>query len=131
LLLRILVADDHPSIRRMLRTYLESNPDWEVCGEAGDGLEAVTQTKDLHPDIILMDLDMPKLNGLEATRRIHKLNPSTRVLILTLHENAMLPKIAQDFGANGYVLKTKSFDVLTRTIESVENSDRFFVAAEP
>jgi len=128
-LLRILVVDDHPAIRRMLHTFLELHSDWQVCGEAEDGLEAVAKATDLHPDVVIMDLDMPKLNGIEATRRIHKLIPSTRVLILTLHENAVLSKIAQDSGANGYVLKSEALDVLTQAIESVERSDRFFVSA--
>jgi DNA-binding NarL/FixJ family response regulator len=75
-----------------------------------------------------MDLVMPKLNGLEATRKIHELSPSARVLILTLHENPVLPKIAQDSGANGYVVKSESFDTLTRAIEFVGESNRFFVA---
>lgn len=129
MLLRILVVDDHPAIRRMLHTFLELHSDWQVCGEAEDGLEAVAKATDLHPDVVIMDLDMPKLNGIEATRRIHKLIPSTRVLILTLHENAVLSKIAQDSGANGYVLKSEALDVLTQAIESVERSDRFFVSA--
>jgi two-component system invasion response regulator UvrY len=75
-----------------------------------------------------MDLDMPKLNGLEATRRIHKFSPSTRVLILTLHEGAFLPKIARDSGAQGYVLKSDPFDVLSQAIKTVGGSDRFFVS---
>src|SRR5580658_6596082 len=91
---RILLADDHPSFRHMLRLYLELNPKWEVCGEASDGLEAVARTAELHPDIVLMDLDMPNLDGFEATRRIHALSPSTRILILTFHEFSDLPQIA-------------------------------------
>ena len=126
--LRILVVDDHPSIRRMLRAFLELNPEWNVCGEAADGWEAVAQTTDLHPDVIIMDLEMPRLNGLEATRKIHKMSPSSRILILTLHENSSLPKIAQDSGAQGYVLKSEPFDVLTHAIETVGGTDRFFVS---
>jgi DNA-binding NarL/FixJ family response regulator len=128
--LRILIVDDHPAIRQMLRSWLELNPDWQVCGEASDGLEAVAKTTDLHPNVIIMDLDMPRLNGLEATRRIHKLSPSTRVLILTLHENPILPGLAREAGANGCVQKTQSFKVLTQAIESVGNSERFFVPNE-
>lgn len=123
---RILVVDDHPSFRHMLRTFLELNPNWEVCGEASDGWEAVERTNELHPDIIIMDLDMPKLNGLEATRRIHEFSPTVRILILTFHENSVLPKIAQEWGAQGYVLKSDPFDVLTQAIETVGNSNRFF-----
>ena len=127
---RILVVDDHPSFRHMLRTFLEHNPNWEVCGEATDGREAVKRTTELHPDIILMDLDMPKLNGLEATRQIHEDCPSVRILILTLHENSILPQIAQDSGAQGFVLKSEPFEVLTRAIESMCCSDRFFVSPQ-
>jgi two-component system response regulator NreC len=123
---RILVVDDHPTFRHKLRSFLELNPNWEVCGEASDGWEAILRTTELHPDIIIMDLDMPKLNGLEATRRIHELVPSARILILTFHENSILPKIAQESGAQGYVLKSEPFDVLTRAIETVGSSDIFF-----
>lgn len=125
---RILVVDDHPFFRHLLRTFLELNPNWEVCGEASDGCEAVAKTTELHPDIVLMDLDMPRLNGLEATRQIHLRSPSIRILILTLHDNSMLPQIAQNSGAQGYVLKSESLEVLTRAIETVGESDQFFVS---
>lgn len=127
---RILLVDDHSSFRHMLRTFLELNPNWEVCGEAADGCEAVTKTTELHPDIVLMDLDMPRLNGLEATRQIHKLSPSVRILILTLHENSVLPQIAQDSGAQGYVLKSESFDVLSRAIENIDAPEAFFMSPQ-
>jgi DNA-binding NarL/FixJ family response regulator len=110
----------------MLRTFLELNPNWEVCGEACDGWEAVKRNTELHPDIIIMDLDMPKLNGLEATRRIHQLSPAVRILILTFHDNSILPKMAQESGAQGYVLKSETFEVITQAIETVGNSDEFF-----
>lgn len=125
---RFLVADDHSPFRHMLRVFLELNPNWEVCGEASDGFEAILRTTQLHPDIVIMDLDMPKLNGIEATRKIHALSPSTRVLILTFHEFSSLPKIAQDSGAQGFVLKTEPFDVLAKAIETVGNSEGFFVS---
>jgi len=124
--LRILLADDHASIRHMIRAYLELHPGWEVCGEAADGVEAVQRSAELQPDIVLMDLDMPRLNGLDATRRIHKSSPSVRVLILTLHDNVVLPKIARESGAHGYVLKTQAFDLLTKAIETVGKSGSFF-----
>jgi DNA-binding NarL/FixJ family response regulator len=126
---RILVVDDNPSIRHSLRSLLELNPRWKICGEAADGLEAVRRAADLHPDVIIMDLEMPRLNGLEATRRIHGLSPAARILILTLHENAILPKLAQDSGAQGYVVKTEPLEVLTRAIEAVGDSDKFFVSS--
>jgi len=126
--LRILVVDDHPSMRNTIRTFLERHPGWEVCGEASDGIEAIQRATDLRPDIAIMDLDMPRLNGLEATRRIHDLIPSTRVLILTLHDISTLPKMARDSGAQGYVLKSEAFDVLTQAIEAVGRSENFFVS---
>jgi DNA-binding NarL/FixJ family response regulator len=125
---RFLVADDHSSFRHMLRVFLELNPNWEVCGEASDGFEAIRRTTELHPDIVIMDLDMPKLNGIEATRRIHALSPSTRILILTFHEFSSLPQVAQDSGAQGFVLKTEPFDVLMKAIETVGNSEGFFIS---
>jgi DNA-binding NarL/FixJ family response regulator len=126
--LRILVVDDHAAVRQMIRNFLELHPDWEVCGEASDGIEAIQRVADLRPDIAVMDLDMPRLNGLEATRRIHDLSPTTRVLILTLHENSFLPKMARDSGAQGYVLKSEAFDVLTQAIETVGSSEKLFVS---
>ena len=125
---RILVVDDHPSFRRLLRIFLEQNPNWEVCGEASDGCEAIPRTSELHPDIVLMDLQMPRLNGIEATRRIHKQSPSTSVIILTLHENATLPQIARESGARGYVLKSDSLDVLTKAIETLGDPNASFVS---
>jgi DNA-binding NarL/FixJ family response regulator len=125
---RILVADDQSSFRHMLRVFLELNPNWEVCGEACDGYEAVVRTTELHPDIVIMDLDMPKLNGFEATRRIHEIAPGIRILILTLHEFSTLPQIARDSGAQGCLLKSEPFDVLTKAIESLDGPEGFFVS---
>lgn len=126
--LRILVVDDHASVRNTIRTFLERHAGWEVCGEAADGIEAIQRAADLRPDIAIMDLDMPRLNGLEATRRIHDLIPSTRVLILTLHDISTLPKMARESGAQGYVLKSEAFDVLTQAIEAVGRSENFFIS---
>ena len=125
---RFLVADDQSSYRHMLRVFLELNPNWEVCGEASDGFEAIVRTAELHPDIVIMDLDMPKLNGFQATRRIHALSPSTRILILTFHEFSSLSRIAQDSGAQGFILKSEPFDVLVKAIETVGKSEGFFVS---
>ena len=127
---RILVVDDHPSFRHILRLFLEQNPNWEVCGEAASGSEAVTRTSELRPDIILMDLQMPGLNGIEATRRIHKFSPATQILILTLHENSTLSDVAKDSGARGYVLKTEPLEVLTEAIETLGDSEDFFVSPQ-
>ena len=117
---RILVVDDHPHYRHMLRAFLQQYPEWEVCGEAADGREAVAQTRHLHPDLVLMDLQMPHLDGLEATRRIHALWPATHVLILSMHENPMLPQIARDSGASGYILKSEPLQALSSAIEEID-----------
>lgn len=128
---RILVVDDHPSFRHTLRAFLELNPNWEVCGEAADGCEAVSKTTELHPDVILMDLDMPGLNGLEATRKIHENCPSVRILILTLHDNSILSRVAELSGAQGYVRKSETFDVLSRAIDTAGDADSFFDSSRP
>jgi DNA-binding NarL/FixJ family response regulator len=125
---RILVADDQSAFRHMLRVFLELHPNWVVCGEASDGWEAVVRTAELNPDIVLMDLDMPKMNGFEATRRIHESAPGIRILILTFHEFSTLPEIARDSGAQGCLLKSEPFEVLTEAIESLDKPEGYFVS---
>lgn len=123
---RILLVDDHPYFRHLLRVFLEQNPEWEVCGEAADGCEALARTTELHPDIVLMDLQMPRLNGIEATKKIHQQHPSTRVLILTLHDSEMLTEIARDSGASGYVLKSEPLEALVEAIRTLGEREGFF-----
>jgi CheY-like chemotaxis protein len=125
---RILVADDHSSFRHMLRTFLELNRNLTVCGEASDGWEAVVRTTELKPDIVILDLDMPKMKGSEAARRIRETSPGTRILILTLHEFSTLQQIAQDFGAQGLVFKSQPFEVLTDAIETLGHTNKSFIS---
>lgn len=129
--LRILVVDDQPYVRRAVRSLLESKREWEVCGEASDGREAIEQTEALHPDIVIMDMSMPILNGLEATRLIHERFPGSEVVILTLHDFPDLPRIAQEAGAKGYVLKANSSQFLISAIQSVSNCTPFFPRDRP
>jgi DNA-binding NarL/FixJ family response regulator len=124
--LRILVADDQPYFRRVVRALLESKRDWEVCGEASDGQEAIERTLELHPDVVVMDVSMPRLNGLEATRQIHQSFPHARVLILTFHDFPDLARVAEDAGARGCVLKTDSSRFLIPAVESLDTSTTFF-----
>jgi DNA-binding NarL/FixJ family response regulator len=124
--LRILVVDDQPYVRRAVRSLLESKREWEVCGEASDGREAIEQTEALHPDVVVMDMTMPNLNGLEATRFIHERFPHCVVVILTLHDFPELPRMAQEAGAKGYVLKGDSGHFLIPAILSVSNCRPFF-----
>ena len=103
--IRILVVDDHDIIRRGLRDLLAAKPGWEVCAEAKTGRDAVAMAEQLKPDVIVMDVSMPDLNGLEAARRIHKALPKTGILILTMHYSDQLVRDVIESGARGYILK--------------------------
>jgi DNA-binding NarL/FixJ family response regulator len=103
--LRILVADDHQVVRTGLRALLETNSGWQVCAEAANGREAVEKAQELTPDVAVLDIGMPLLNGVEATRQIRKLSPKTEVLILTMHDSEVLIQEVLEAGARGYILK--------------------------
>src|ERR1022692_827294 len=106
---RILVVDDHELVRRgVLASIQQFRPDWEVCGEGSTGREAVANAASLKPDIVVMDISMPDMNGLEATRQILKDNPEIEVLILSMHESEQLVHEVLASGARGYVLDRKS-----------------------
>jgi len=123
--IRILIADDHPVLRRGLRALIEEEPDMEVVGEAGNGLEAVQLAERLRPDVVIMDISMPELDGLEATRRIRERSPSTYILILTVHahERYLFPVLKA--GASGYVRKTAADEELVEAIRVVARGDVF------
>jgi NarL family two-component system response regulator LiaR len=112
----VLIVDDHAVVRRGLRTFLELQAEVEVVGEAANGQEAIEQVSQLRPDVVLMDLVMPRLDGIEATRRIRSLNPEARVLILTsfAEDERVFPAI--EAGAHGYLLKDVSPDDLVRAV---------------
>lgn len=103
---RILLADDHEVVRQGLRRLLETQPGWEICGEASDGRQAVEMAKRLQPGVVVLDFGMPGLNGTEVTRQILKDLPRTEVLILTMHTSEILIRGALEAGARGYVLKS-------------------------
>jgi DNA-binding NarL/FixJ family response regulator len=126
--LRLLVADDHEIVRKGLRAIVETAHDCEVVGEATDGRQAVTMAKDLSPDIVVLDLAMPQLNGLEATRQILKQRPQTKVLILTMHETDPLIRQVLDAGARGYILKTDAGRDLVSAIEALRRNKTFFTS---
>jgi two-component system response regulator NreC len=117
--IRILLADDHTILREGIRSLIESEPDMSVIGEANDGHTAVKLAIQLKPDIILMDLAMPLLNGLEATRQIKKQNPQAKILILTMHENEEYIRQVLIAGAMGYILKDAAARELLGAIRSV------------
>jgi DNA-binding NarL/FixJ family response regulator len=123
--LRILVVDDHAVVRRGVRALLEGHPGWEVCGEAGTGREAVEQASRLKPDIVVLDLSLPELNGLEATRQILRELPRTEVLVLTMHHSEELAQQVLQAGARGYVLKSDAGESLIAAVETLVRREPF------
>ena len=125
---KILLADDHVMFRRGVRSMIQGMDGVEVVGEAGDGLELLRLLKDIHPHLVIMDISMPKLRGLEATREIKILNPEIKVLILSMHGNTdQVLRILQS-GARGYVLKDAPPEELVRAIETVHGGQAYFSA---
>ena len=124
--LRILIADDHPAVRILLRNILETVPEWKVCGEAENGSSAVALATTLHPDIIVMDLVMPELNGLEATRQVLKSNQEARIILTTLHEFPSFVDEARRAGARGCFFKTESGRHLIPAVQVALNGKEFF-----
>ena len=116
--MRILLVDDHPSVRKSLIRLLRWEADIEVVGEAGDGKQAVEMTRTLRPDIVLMDIAMPALNGIEATRRIHAEQPQVLVIGLSMFEDEKQAKPVLDAGAVAYVSKTESADALLARVRA-------------
>jgi DNA-binding NarL/FixJ family response regulator len=127
--LRILVVDDHAVVRRGIRSLLESQDGWEVCGEATTGREAVEQSRRLRPDIVVMDLSLPELNGLDATRQILKDAPDTEVLVLTMHHSEELARDVLRAGARGYVLKADANESLITAVENLRQHKPFLTSA--
>lgn len=114
--IRILIVDDHALLRQGLRQVLELEPDLEVVGEAQDGFEAVAKARELAPDVVLMDINMPGLNGIEATRRVRREMPDVRVLVLTIHDDDEYLREAAQAGVSGYVLKDVEPRELVRAV---------------
>jgi two-component system nitrate/nitrite response regulator NarL len=124
--IRLLLVDDHPVVRKGIRSCLEDQEHLIIVGEATDGQEAVNKVKELSPDIVLMDIDMPNMSGLEATKIIRKDFPKTRVLILSVHTNKEPVLQIIKSGAQGYVLKDASPEVLVRAMEAIDAGEPFF-----
>ena len=125
---RILVADDHEVVRKGLISLLQSQPDWQVCGEAADGREAVEKAQQLKPDVVILDIGMPSLNGLEATRQILKTNPQARVLILTLHDSDQVVREVLNAGARGFLLKSDAARDLVAAVEALRRDKTYFTS---
>jgi two-component system response regulator NreC len=124
--IRVLLADDHTLIRSGIATLLQSNKDFLVVGEAEDGEEAVRKTGELKPTVVVLDLSMPKLSGIEATKQIKKKYPEVNVLVLTMHENEEYVYQILKSGAAGYVLKSAGKDELIAAIRAAAKGEKFF-----
>ena len=124
--MQILIADDHELVRKGLRAVLENQPGWKVCGEAVNGRQAVELARQLGPDVIVLDVTMPELNGLEAARQIRKAIPKAEVLILTMHESEKLVSEVLAAGAHGYILKADTSRLLVSAVESLAQHQPFF-----
>src|SRR5580692_9985366 len=123
--LRILVADDHQVVRTGLRALLETERGWQVCAEAANGREAVEKAGELRPDVAVLDIGMPLLNGVEATRQIRKLSPKTEVLILTMHDSEVLIQEVLEAGARGYILKDDADRNLLAAVDALRRHKPF------
>lgn len=125
---RILLADDHDIVRRGLKALLQERPEWEVCGEALSGRDAVELATRLQPEIAIVDLMMPDLNGLETTRQIRKISPRTEVLIFTMHHDGELVHDVLGAGARGYLLKTDVERHIVAAVETLLRHQPYFSA---
>ena len=123
---RVLVADDHALVRRGVRDLLETKPGWKVCGEAGSGAEVILKAKKLRPSVIVLDISMPEVNGLEATRQLRRELPGIPIIILTMHESYQTMREVLDAGAHGYVLKSDLDLNLIVAIETLLRGGTFF-----
>ena len=126
--LRILVADDHEIVRRGLISLIKAHADWEVCAEANNGREAIEKAVQTKPDIAILDIGMPVLNGLEATRHIVRENPNVRVLILTITDTDQAVQAVLDAGARGFLLKSDAARDLVTAVEALQHDKTFFTA---
>jgi two-component system response regulator NreC len=124
-MIRVLLADDHAMVRKGFRLILEAQPDMEIAGEAGNGREAVELAEKLHPDIVVMDVAMPELNGIEATRRLASSSPHTRVLALSMHKDSVYVREILRAGARGYLLKDSIDTDLISAVRAVARGDGY------
>lgn len=123
---RILIADDHEIVRQGIRGILQARPGWEICGEAKDGREAIQLSKELNPDVIILDVSMPVLGGLVAADDILRMHPKIKILIFTIDESKSLRKLVQKCGASGIVLKSQASRDLVEALDQLLAGNTFF-----
>ena len=123
--MKILIADDHGIVRQGLKSLIQNTLNLEVVGEAQDGVEAVKMAKELGPDIVIMDITMPNLNGVEATRQIRANNPKIKIIALSMHPEKHIVKEVLEAGASAYVLKSYLFDELSRALDAIVDDQRY------
>lgn len=123
---KIILADDHEVVRQGLKTILKARPEWEIIAEAENGQEAIEAVRDHKPDVIILDITMPVMSGLEATQAICNLRLGTHVLIFTMHDSKSLVKAVRSAGADGYVLKSRAARDLIKAIEAMLGGGTFF-----
>lgn len=128
---RILVADDHEVVRQGVRAILQARAEWEICGEAADGRQAIRLTKELNPDVVIMDITMPHMSGLEAAQEIARLDLPSRVLIFTMHESKSLAPSVRKAGAQGYVVKSRAARDLIEALDRLLAGGTFFDNPSP
>jgi DNA-binding NarL/FixJ family response regulator len=116
--LRVMIVDDHPGVRRSLRSLVHSRIEWEVCGEAIDGQDAIDKARRLKPDVILLDISMPRMNGMEAAPVIRKEVPESEIYIVSQHETPDIARLATEAGAQGYIPKSEIWHSLPPALES-------------
>jgi DNA-binding NarL/FixJ family response regulator len=122
---RILIVDDHPVVRHGLKVLLGEHPGWEVIGEASDGVEAVDKAVTLDPDVIVLDVTMPRMNGLEACRRIRQRDPNCEILVITQYDSQQMMREALACGARGYIVKSNAARDLLAAVEAVSQHRSF------
>jgi two-component system response regulator NreC len=124
--IKILLADDHELIRTGIRNLLESNKDFVIVGESGDGEETITKVREVKPDVVVIDISMPKMSGIEVTKRLKEKFPAVKVLVLTMHENVEYVYQIYKAGAGGYLLKNAGREEITSAIYAVARGEKFF-----